>query len=190
MRAKAMLNPRVLLVGYFSRGNLGDDAMHQGLCGFLMQEVSNAAILSHPLPSWKPTAIHEVRTLLHQLRWADVVILAGGTHFHDSYGRRSIRILITHWLLFRIARLFGASVGYAGVGIGPLYTLAGRWLTRRIVNTSSVTLVRDHSSAVTLANLRVSPLVITGFDSACLLKRHLALWSSRASTRHACLSAI
>jgi polysaccharide pyruvyl transferase WcaK-like protein len=144
--------------------------MHQALSSFLAQQVPKAAIRSHPLPSWSLTAIREAPALFYQLRWADVVILAGGTHFHDSYGRRSIRILMTHWLLFRAARLFGASVGYAGVGVGPLHTRAGRWLTRRIINTACVTLVRDRSSAMTLDDLQVSPF-ITGFDSACLLER-------------------
>lgn len=168
------LDQRVLLVGYFGRGNLGDDAMHQGLRDFLVREIPNAAVHSHSLPSWTPTAVHEARTLFHELLWADVVILAGGTHFHDGYGRRSIRILATHWLLFMVARLLGASVGYAGVGVGTLHTRAGRWLTRRIINTASVVLVRDPSSATALTELRVSCFLITGFDSACLLKRHTA----------------
>lgn len=165
------LGQRVLLLGYFGRGNLGDDAMHQGLHDFLAQELPTATIRSQSLPSWTLKATREAGALIHGLRWADTVILAGGTHFHDGYGLRSIRILTTHWLLFSAARLSAASVGYAGVGVGPLDTPGGRWLTRRIINRASIILVRDHSSRTTLVKLAVSPPVVTGFDSACLLQR-------------------
>lgn len=161
---------RVLVVGYFERGNLGDNAMRDGLILFLRADRPGAEIRSLSLPAWNGAGVRESPTLVRSLWWADAVILAGGSHFHDRYGRRSFRILATHWLMFGAARLLRASVGYAAVGVGPLDTLLGRWLARRLLTISAVTLVRDRLSARTVERLGSERSVVLGFDSASLLR--------------------
>lgn len=161
---------RILLVGYFNRGNLGDDAMHQGLLEFYSEQFPDIEISSLPLPPWTLRSVAKTFHLLHKLWRSDAVVLAGGTHFHDAHKLRSHRILITHWLVFGSARLLGKRVGYAGVGIGPLRTRLGRWLTRRLANTAEAILVRDESSADTLRTLDTRIPFVRGFDSAVLLK--------------------
>jgi polysaccharide pyruvyl transferase WcaK-like protein len=178
----------LLLVGYFGRGNLGDDAMRDGLAKFLAREIPTVKTRWQPLPAWRLASLPEVLALLRNLYWSDAVVLAGGTHFHDGYGRRSLRILATHWIVFSVARLLGANVGYAGVGIGPLTTAAGRWLTRRIATAASVILLRDDPSMAEITQLNSRAQLIRGFDSASLLSAPRA--AHRKTDRHVGISLI
>lgn len=160
---------RMLVVGYFERGNLGDDAMREGLGGFLLAECPEIEVRYLPLPAWRRADLHYSAELIRGLRWAGIVLLAGGSHFHDHYGRRSFRILASHWLLFGIARLLGTSVGYAGIGVGPLSTRYGRRLVGRLLALSAAVLVRDQRSARTAHELASHIPLVYGFDSASLL---------------------
>jgi polysaccharide pyruvyl transferase WcaK-like protein len=122
-----------------------------------------------PLPDFSPGEAKQALTLVRKLQTADAVILAGGTHFHDSFGLRSVRILTSFLILFGFARLFGAKIAHAGVGIGPIHTKTGRLLTKAILSLSAATLVRDSQSAETVRSLRSRTRLIEGFDLAVLL---------------------
>ncbi len=162
---------RVLLTGYFNRGNLGDDAMREGLETFIAAHHSDADIRWTQLPSASRQDVHRWIPFCRSLAWADVVILAGGTHFQDRYGLRSLRILASHLGVFSFARLTRASVGYAGIGIGPLKTRAGRIMTKILLRLSSATLVRDDPSRILGQSLSRQASIVTGFDSAILIPR-------------------
>jgi len=109
-------------------------------------------------------ALHFLRTM----RWADTIVLAGGSHFHDRYGTRSLRILLTFIVLFGCARALGARVCYAGVGIGPFRGRLPRVAMRALVRVADGILVRDAPSAIEARRAGAAG-VIEGFDSAVLL---------------------
>ena len=162
---------RILLFGYFDRGNLGDDAMHEGLRTFARSELPLTSVQSIPLPSLDRRSVRRLPALLRALRSADAVVLAGGSHFHDRYGRRSMRILISFLILFAAAKSAGARVGYAAIGFGPLESPASRRIARLLIRMADAVMVRDERSrdAVTGLDARARPLV--GFDAAALLER-------------------
>lgn len=160
---------RVLAVGYFARGNLGDDAMRKGLGEFLRKEYPAVEVRWLSLPPVRNPGMRRVAELLAGFCWADAVVLSGGSHFHDRYRARSVRILLAHWTLFLVARATGASVGYAGVGVGPLSGAVGRWLTRLVLDLSAVVLARDRRSSRLIRSLGTKARLIDGFDAASLL---------------------
>lgn len=160
---------RVLLLGYFDRGNLGDDAMRDALLTFARYEHPHTRVRCIPLPELRAPSLLQLPSLLRSLRWADVAILAGGTHFHDGLGTRSLRILLTFSLMFVAARALGTSIAFAGIGVGPLHSRLARLLTKLIFAVSSVTLVRDSQSAEVVRSLSSRSKVIEGFDCASLL---------------------
>jgi polysaccharide pyruvyl transferase WcaK-like protein len=143
--------------------------MRDAVVGFLASAFPDASVRLEPLPAFGLRSAPDLRRLWRSVRWADAVVLVGGTHFHDGYGRRSARILLTHLALFGGIRLTGTSVGFAGIGVGPLSTRLGRWLVRAISACANVTLVRDPQSAALLRAIGTGSPVIEGADSAVLL---------------------
>jgi len=139
---------RILLIGYFGRGNVGDDAMWQALRTYLAGELPSARVRSLPLPAMGRSSGREALHFLRTMRWADTIVLAGGSHFHDRYGTRSLRILLTFIVLFGCARALGARVCYAGVGIGPFRGRLPRVAMRALVRVADGILVRDAPSAI------------------------------------------
>lgn len=166
---KTEAGTRMLLIGYFSRGNLGDDAMADALKAFLAHEHQDFTVRTRPLPTVRASSWLEVVRFLRDLQWATTVVLAGGTHFHDSYGWRSLRVLVLHWLTVRVVHLVGASLGYAGIGVGPLKTMPARWLAARILKGADAILLRDSRSLGTVGSLLGTTAAIVGFDSAGML---------------------
>jgi polysaccharide pyruvyl transferase WcaK-like protein len=156
-------------MGYFARGNLGDDAMYDALVSFMITGSTRFTARSRSLPSLHARRVLPAIGLLRDLRWADVVVLVGGTHFHDDHGARSYRVLSVHWLLFRVARGLGASIVYAGIGIGPLSTRTGRWLTRQILRQAEAIYTRDRPSRREVDRLGIAARSVEGADLAFLL---------------------
>lgn len=170
MRAmrKASPDKRVLLVGYFRRGNLGDNAMLEGLRAKLSQDLPDAAITDLPLPS--PTDLRALPAFLRELVRSDVVVLAGGSHFHDKYGRKSLRLLGQLLLVFGLAKACGARVIYASIGVGPFASKTGCSLGARLLRLADLTVVRDETSLAQARYLAPGHRIVQGADLALLLE--------------------
>jgi polysaccharide pyruvyl transferase WcaK-like protein len=162
---------RIVLTGYFERGNLGDDAMRDGLVHYLRTRHSECDVRQVPLPSFSLSGLRKLGPFVRLLRRADVMLLNGGTYFHDGLGRRSYRILLSFVVIFVIARLSGVSIACAGIGVGPLRRPVPRALSRLALSLCSIVLVRDRESAATLTRLGARTSVVEGFDTAVLLAR-------------------
>lgn len=144
--------------------------MREGIARALRFHDSSISMRFESLPSGSRPRPREIARLVSAIRQSDAIVLAGGSHFHDRYGRRSLRILAMHWLMFRTARVLGARVGYAAIGVGPFSTRIGRWLGGRALSAAHTVLVRDQRSAFTAEELGARG-VLLGFDSAALLPR-------------------
>lgn len=142
--------------------------MRDGLQHFFQTHYPSAVFTWQPLLR-KNSGVRAYVAFLRHIRRSDVVILAGGTHFQDRYGLRSLRILASHLAVFSFARLVRSSVGFAGVGIGPLHTRMGRTLTRVLLSLSAATLVRDDRSRDLGRILNKRACIVSGFDSAILM---------------------
>jgi len=167
------------LVGYSGRGNVGDDLMRDALLDVLPPLLPlGATIQSRRLPPLSRRGLVEALRLVPALVRADLVLLAGGSHFHDRFGWRSVRILALLLGLLALARLGGARVGFAGVGIGPLGGRASRALVRRLLRLADAALVRDPRSARIAHRLAPECAVLEGLDVALLLPPPVAGASS------------
>jgi polysaccharide pyruvyl transferase WcaK-like protein len=121
------------------------------------------------LPRFTPSAWRDLRDIVRAFARVDIVVLAGGTHFHDGLGARSTRILCTHWILFRLARVCRTDVRYVAIGIGPLRRRRNRWLTKHVLDLASLTLVRDRRSSEWMRIVRARHTPALGFDVATML---------------------
>lgn len=161
---------RILLLGYFDRGNVGDDLMRDALVAALPHLLlSKPRIAARRLPPLTRHGILEAFRLLPALWRADLVLLAGGSHFHDRFGSRSVRILTLLLGLFGVARVGGARVGFAAIGVGPLGGRASRMLVSWLLRLADAALVRDPRSAQLARRLAPGCAVIEGLDLALLL---------------------
>lgn len=174
-KARAGKRQRILFTGYFDRGNLGDNAMRLALSQFFAKELPGSDLIWESLPDFEPRRPLKLMSFLGSVARADAVVLAGGTHFHDTLGPRSIRILASFLGVFAIARLTGGMVAHACIGVGPVTSPVGRWLTKAILGLSATTLVRDQPSAAAVKSLASRTTLIEGFDSAVLLNAESVL---------------
>lgn len=157
---------RIATVGFQGFGNVGDEAILAGLEAAL--EGTGAAVrivFSGPHPeaiSAFPAARRMVTwrhlptlAALRALRGVDLLLLAGGGIFNDHWNGVVPRY--AGWVF--AARLVGARVAWAGVGVGPLRRRVFRFLTRLAARTSRPVLVRDAVSASLLARAGVPRII-------------------------------
>ena len=94
------------------------------------------------------------------------LVVCGGQWFHDLSLAKHILIVG----LFSVARLFGATTGLLGVGVGPLKRSFSRWLMRLAFSNRSYLMVRDEKSRDLLLACGLRSVVI-GADLAFELPR-------------------
>lgn len=161
----ACLHPlRVLVGGYAGCGNLGDDAILQGLTEKLRRErpdIRLSALTGSPSRDTGRFGIpcHSRRRLfsvLGAMLRADVFLLGGGSLLQDQTGRRSLAYYL---FLLRLARLAHCRTATLALGIGPLrFPGSGRAVLRALRSCEAVTL-RDPES--------LRWLTLHGFEGPC-----------------------
>lgn len=151
-------HPRVVLIGNYGQGNLGDEAICSGLVQ-IMSPHSDVTVMSrepdrvielHGVASAATTSLTGVKALLR----ADVVAIGGGGIFGN--GMTLLPKLLP--LLALVLRALNKRVIFVAIGA---YTSAPRWVQavlRLLASTSSLVTVRDAESQEVLGK-RVSILV-------------------------------
>ena len=176
--------PNVLILGHFGMKNIGDEAMLVGIL-YSIRELSPSASVrimptsrganfcGHLIQKWQVDTVERALwPILRSLLWADVVILGGGTHFHDFRGNyRYVKILLGFCIFFTLAKLLRKKVAYLGIGIGPLCTWWGKRLVRYILALADLIAVRERCSYETANCLAGKKKVIKGFDPSVFLYR-------------------
>lgn len=165
--------------GWYGSGNLGDEAILQGVNKILTKKLPEAeltALSTDPEYTKAQTGvdaeqIESPRSLLRNrdrylalFQEADIHLLTGGTPFYD-YGHLSRLI---HMGLPALQR---RKVACFGVGSKPITTLMGREITRVLLRNASIISTRDTISKQILQPLAgdlVKPITVTG-DSALIL---------------------
>jgi len=179
---------RILICGYFGYGSLGDEAILSGMKNSLLQKHpdSRIVILSyypdvvkkmHNLP-----AVYEfptgIRTLIlwiflgrfwHTIKEmvkADLFIFGGGGFVSDWHWPN-----IPGWLIKAIyAKIFFLPVMSYGLGVGPINTRSGKFLTKIVFNRFSLITVRDEESKRCLEVAGVKRKIVTVMDPAILIE--------------------
>lgn len=118
----------IFVIGYYGYGNIGDDAMGQGLSQILKFKGYD-----------KVHFYTKGQSLIKDFVWADDVILGGGTHLRDwgkGWLKQSSRILF----LGLMAKLLGKNFYMLNVGI------ESGWLKQLARCVSDIVTIRDEES--------------------------------------------
>jgi polysaccharide pyruvyl transferase WcaK-like protein len=180
---------RILASGWFGCGNIGDDAILEGILETIRSSGIPADIAAL---SYDPEGLEEssgikgyphlpsgllkgsLSTLngnlsqsLGAFRWADLFLLGGGGFLSDWQREAP-------WLWLRqliVARLLGKKTMLYGLGTGPFLTTRGAFLTKVIINRyADYITVRDEKSKLWLLETGVDKDIFVSGDPALSLE--------------------
>ncbi len=179
--------PRVVLIGNFGAGNVGDELI---LAGFLKKLASRLPRARVTVLGHDPKVIHRwhgaqagrllpfgLRSLfsgrllqtLKVLREADAVVFPGGGLFTDQENWQAVLLWGFHIL---VSRWYWRPVYLLGQSVGPLTTDFGRYWARFFLAKAEWVGVRDAASTIELQRLGISlGKIKTGEDSALFLTK-------------------
>lgn len=142
---------RVLVGGYAGCGNLGDDAILQGLIAHLRTErpdIRLSALTGSPVRDrvrfgipcydrrWLPS-------VLSAMLRADVFLLGGGSLLQDGTSRRSLTYYLS---LLRLARFLRCRTATLALGLGPLRSPSSERAVVRSLERCVLVTLRDAAS--------------------------------------------
>jgi len=146
------MTARVGLLGYYGRGNIGDEALLAGTLAGLRalgaeaQPVvysydPHATTQQHAVPARQTKTVNTlaIASRLSQVRG---LVLGGGGILNDY--RLSGLAFYAHWVA--VARMLRRPVMLHAVGVGPLRTRSGRAMARWIASACLRVSVRDNKS--------------------------------------------
>ena len=183
-RSDVPLAPRILIAGYYGSGNTGDEAI---LTALLQDMRARRAELEFTVVSADPadtSARHGVRSipendvpaLIDAAHQCDAIVLGGGGIFHDYWGCSSDSVLtrdhagISFYSGFPLlAGLTARPCMIYAAGVGPLFSEAGRQLTRAAFEGARIATVRDVASRELLHAIGVADVMVTA-DPAFTLR--------------------
>lgn len=155
-----MLNPnnKILLFGFYGRGNSGDDAMLYGIVKYLAEttcaDIVIPSDISPVLPAVRNRVVLIPRNIVSILRAAitsDHLLIGGGSLFHTKGERLKFKIMVTRILFLGLfAKLFGNRVAFISAGIGPFENLYGKLIFKLMLPCADFINVRDSRSALLL----------------------------------------
>lgn len=170
----------ILLTGFYGRGNFGDDLIISCLVDWLADHrdikivvLSADTAVAH---NWRTEDVDVLpRTACGYWRGigvTDVVMIGGGTIFHDNFnGTQLFRCwkVLLFWLIkVTSAKLRTRTVLIAGAGVGPLSSRLGRLLSFLTLVQCMRIGVRDSPSAASVESLNLRSNIVLGFDLAAL----------------------
>lgn len=156
---------KLLLYGYFGQRNTGDDAMLYALVELLIEggceykiNISANGLVSFPKQDGLKIRIikRTYLTILIHAATSDVVIVGGGSTFHD-HGMK-FRYFIMNLRLLGLAilcKLFNTKIYLIAVGIGPYVTNIGAKIGKLIVKFADYITVRDTTSLEELRHYKI-----------------------------------
>lgn len=169
---------RIVICGNYGSGNLGDEAILDGLirlCETCWPGAEISVLSSNPplterehgvtavwrLPAGLKSALKfwlggQYWSTLRAVCRADLAILGGGGLFTDEKWRAVWIWTVQAWW-FRLLRLPYVCLAQS---VGPLSTRSGRWLTRRVFRQAKLCTVRDQQSAGVLRELSVKAVTV------------------------------
>lgn len=156
----------ILCFGHLGGRNFGDELMLSGLLKNIRSGKSSLTVAtpSGTLPAWAQEKASAVSLrpfqLLKALYASDVLLVCGGTAFHDAFlPARHFKFrlnLLMLTALYLTTRLMGKKLLLVGIGVGPLKRPLTRFLARIAFGCAAMITVRDQSSWNDLVGLNGS----------------------------------
>lgn len=128
---------KILLIGYYGYGNLGDELMRESIKEFLNKE--NFKILEL-LPkklanSGSSFSRFNLFSVFKALMTSNIVIYGGGGIFQD---KTSFKSFLYYYLVFKFALFFGKPVIFFGNSFGPFNWILSRYLFKDILKSKNL----------------------------------------------------
>jgi len=161
---------RILIAGYFGFDNAGDELILSAMVQGFRRELGSVEIVALSGNPDDTRSTHgvgsvpwtELDRIIDAICDSDLVVLGGGGLFHDYWGADAGSLLTSgaggipqYARIPVLAAMLGRPSIVYGVGVGPLFTDAGRDLTRVAFEAAALATVRDESSKTLLASLGV-----------------------------------
>ena len=175
---------RYLVIGHFGGNNTGDEAMLFGFVeSFTFKEGDVLNIVSKGKSYEFNTDVQirvispSVKNVISALFKTDVVILCGGTHFHDEYSLsryvRHLRYLTRYTIIFGISKLRNKKNIILGNGFGPFNYKITKFITRQTLKIIHLVTARDQKSLNEITALGIQKKKAhKAFDLAALLEKN------------------
>jgi len=141
---------KTLCVGYFGRGNLGDDLYLSIVVPRLLSAGHEVSVLTrgpHPIPFATEVSRVDGRSSLGIVRailWADLLLFPGGSVFQNVTSNRSLAFYLT---VSGLAARFGKPLIYLSQGFGPVRGAFWRHLAVETLRTARLFVARDEDTA-------------------------------------------
>lgn len=179
--------PRLVLVGSFGAGNLGDELLLAGFLTRLKKIVPQVTLTivtgdARATRAWHgrdittvpmlPVGLRSILTTnwlttIRAIRACDAVIFPGGGLFTDEESLRAVFLWAIHILA---ARFFWKPVYLFGQSVGPFRTMFGRRLAGFTLRLATLIATRDHASVDELHALSIAKeRIVASHDSALYL---------------------
>ncbi len=167
---------KLLLVGYYGYGNIGDEALLEALINNLKPRSDiEFSVLSYNVE--KTESEHSVKAisrgrhweLIKAIRKADAVVFGGGSVLQDVTSSLS---LYYYWAILFLAKIFRKKTFLLGNGYGPVNKAYNRFLLQLLLPHLSGVIARDRESYEAYKKLNVKRLV-EGVDLVYLLSNGL-----------------
>ena len=149
---------KILLSGYYGFNNLGDEAILEAITDRLKKtDLQITAFSNNPEETSQKLGIRSVernvpKILLKEIMATDILLSGGGSLLQDSTSSRSI---IYYLLIILTARLFGKKVIVYSQGIGPINGKLNRFLSKIVLRTVNILIVREPNSKKDLIELGI-----------------------------------
>jgi polysaccharide pyruvyl transferase CsaB len=152
---------KVAVSGYYGYDNIGDEAIIYSMLTLwrkLFPKGEFIVLSSNPARTKNLYQVKAVdRWRLKEVKQAisasDLLVSGGGSLLQDVTGLKS---LLYYLGVIRLAKYLKKPVFFYAQGIGPVQSITGRYLLRRVVNQVDLITVRDEESAQALKEMGVN----------------------------------
>jgi polysaccharide pyruvyl transferase CsaB len=164
---------RLVLAGYFGRGNLGDDAILLGFTRAIKDLPYHYTVIGTPEILMRDYGLRgvshtDVRAVNEAISEADALVFPGGSIFQDVSSTRSVAYYAG---LVKAAKKANKKVVMVGQGVGPLNGFIGKKMAASAFAAADVIAVRDRESVNTLTSLGVKGSFRVTADMAFMLPK-------------------
>lgn len=145
------MKTKVLIIGYYGAGNLGDEVLLDATINLLNKtyDCPEITVLTGDIEDTTKTRKvdglyrNDYLQIIRTIKNSDIVIGGGGSMLQNVTSNKS---LVYYLGILRLAKLFGKKVTLLGNGIGPLNTSFYQRLTKNVLKRLDAIVVRDKDS--------------------------------------------